>query len=88
MTNCVDCGKETTGGVRCKPCHGAFMRRTALEETADRDRSILAMADGEKLSGDRLAARLGVSRTSAAKGLRVARVREEKRRKLGIGAAP
>lgn len=75
---CIDCGKPTSGGLRCKQCHGRVLARRALEETADTDRMILRMVD-EGVTGARLATRLGISRVRASKKIRAAREREAKR---------
>lgn len=83
-TTCKDCGEPTAGGMRCKHCHGAFIRRVALTQTTDRDRELLAMVAADNLAGQRLADRLGVSRTRAQQLITKAREREERRRALGI----
>jgi hypothetical protein len=83
-TYCIDCGTETAGGVRCKACHGAFLRLESLKATAQADRNLLADVDREKLNGGRLAARLGISRVRGVQKIRIAREREAKRVELGI----
>lgn len=76
---CIDCGKPA-GGLRCKACHGKFIAAQALAATASRDAEVLTMVDDEKLSGQRLASRLGVSRTRARTMIRNARNREARRK--------
>ncbi len=82
-TRCIDCGNLTAGGLRCKTCHGALLRRQALESTAEGDRAILAMV-AEGVTGRRLAVRLGVSSTRARDKVILARSREEQRKALGV----
>ncbi len=81
--NCIDCGKPSVG-LRCRACHGKFVKRQALIETAGRDRALLDMVVGENLNGQRLANRLGVSRVRASQSVRLARSRETERQAAGI----
>jgi hypothetical protein len=75
---CFDCGKPTSGGIRCNACNREDLARQALDETADIDRMILEMvADG--VTGARLGARLGISRVRASKRIEIAKGREAKR---------
>ena len=83
MTQCINCGAEATG-ARCRDCNAKVIQRRALEETADRDRQVLAMVEAEGLNASRLASRLGVSRVTARKQMITARRREEERKALGI----
>ncbi len=83
-TLCADCGAPTSGGYRCKPCHGKFIKRQSLLETLERDSALLGMVDGEKLSGQRLATRLGISRVRASQSVRLARKRHAERSAAGI----
>ena len=78
-TRCIDCGAPTSGGLRDKKCHGAMMARMALQETAERDHQLLTMLRTEGLNGQRLAARLGISKTRARERIRTAEEREAKR---------
>jgi predicted DNA-binding protein (UPF0251 family) len=75
---CIDCGNESTG-LRCKVCHGKYIAERALAETAVRDAQVLDMVDREHLSGQRLADRLGISRTRTRKLIARARQRAELR---------
>jgi DNA-directed RNA polymerase specialized sigma24 family protein len=81
-THCIDCGRATAGGLRCKSCHGLYVARQALVETAEVDRTILAMVDEEHLTGQRIAARLGISRVRARQKIVRAREREAMRVEL------
>jgi predicted DNA-binding protein (UPF0251 family) len=76
---CIDCGNPT-GGLRCKPCHGAFLRQESLRATEQSDAELLAMVDGESLSYQRLADRLGVSKQAASQRVKGARRRTEERK--------
>lgn len=78
MSNCIDCGAETSG-LRCKTCHGAELRRRALADTADADRALLEMYREEQLNGSRISARLGISKTRTYQKLRRAQEREKER---------
>lgn len=81
---CIDCGKEA-GGLRCRRCHGRFLKRTSLEETATRDRELLQWVDGpEKLRAPRVADRMGISQKRALELIALARSREAERQALGI----
>ena len=86
---CMDCGVRYTYGLRCRWCHGKYLRNTALAETATRDRELLAMLHqpgGTPLSAQRLSERLGgISRTRVLQKIRKARAREAARAALGIG---
>jgi hypothetical protein len=79
--HCIDCGRVASG-LRCKDCHGKFIARQALLETAKRDAAVLQMVGEEHLSGQRLADRLGVSRTRARQLIRAAERRTERRNEL------
>ncbi len=76
---CRDCGRPTVTGARCRACHRESVRRDALAETAGRDREVLDMIEGERLTAARLAARLGVSRVWASQKIRLARDRTARR---------
>ena len=76
---CIDCGKPTAGGLRCKSCHGQLLARRALDDTAESDAMVLQTVS-EGVSGARLAARLGISRVRASRRIKSAKAREEKRR--------
>jgi hypothetical protein len=76
---CIDCGVNPTTGLRCRTCYGRYKARQVLDETADRDRELLDMVDRERLSGQRLADRLGVSRVAATNRVREARRRGAER---------
>jgi len=80
-THCLDCGKTTlSGGLRCRACHGELQRRLALAQTADYDRRLLEEVERDRLNGQRLATRYGISRTRATQKIALARRREEQRR--------
>lgn len=81
--HCIDCGRPSSG-LRCRACHGKFVKHQSLVETAGRDRALLAMVDEEHLSGTRLATRLGVSRVRASQSVHLARTREAERGAAGI----
>ena len=82
-TTCIDCGTETlSGGLRCRKCHGAYMRRLSLEATAGTDRSLLAEVEKEGLNSSRLAARYGISRVRATQKIALARKREAARQAM------
>ena len=82
-TRCVDCGKVTlSGGLRCRSCHGDYMRRLALEETAAYDRRLLEEVERDGLNSTRLAARYGISRVRATQKISLARRREAARREM------
>jgi hypothetical protein len=77
-TLCLDCGKATAGGIRCKLCHGAFIAQKALDETAATDSTILGLVkDG--LTVRQIAGQLGVSAARAHQKIQIARAREVKR---------
>lgn len=80
---CIDCGRPTAGGLRCRTCHGRELARRALSATADDDQALLAMVSDEGLTGNRLAVRLGVSRVRAYGKIRLARRRERARQEEG-----
>lgn len=79
MTQCIDCGKETSGGLRCRACHGKFIKEFHAVALMESDRALLKMRDEEHLSGARIAARIGISRDRAYKRIIDARRREETR---------
>lgn len=81
-TYCIDCGKETAGGKRCRRDHGAYIRARALEETTERDRELLEMIARENLNGQRLATRLGVSKVYVSHRIRLAKDRTARRAAL------
>jgi len=82
---CIICGAPVgEGALRCVLHRGEEVRRRTLLETAERDASLLAMVDGERLSGQRIADRLGISRTQAYQKVKLARHRQKAREDLGI----
>ena len=84
MTFCIDCHTQTAGGLRCPKCHGAFLAHSALIETAQRDRELLRMVYDEKLNGQRLANRLGISKVRAREKILLAEKREALRKAQGV----
>lgn len=78
---CVDCGAATTG-TRCRVHNGAHQAIAAALALADVDRALLTMRKEEKLSADRIAVRLGVSRNRVYQRLSDARRREKIRERL------
>lgn len=83
--NCVDCGRSSEG-FRCRSCHGEYLRRQALTETADRDAELLKMVREEKLSGQRIADRLGISKTRALEKVHEATRRDKARAKVSASS--
>ena len=80
---CVVCGKVIgRGSQRCILHRGQETRRRTLIETTERDRVLLLMVDDEHLTGQRIADRLGVSRTQAYQKVKLARFRQRARAKM------
>lgn len=75
MNNCLDCGRETQG-VRCRIHNGAAQALEAAKLLADSDQELLHWRDEEKLSVQRISARLGVSPNRVYQRLREARRRQ------------
>jgi FixJ family two-component response regulator len=74
---CADCGKPCHG-TRCREHHTAYLKRLALEETAERDAALLALVD-QKLSNRSIAVRLNISPVRVGQKLVEARRRQKER---------
>lgn len=83
--HCVDCNRPTSG-IRCKTCHGAYLRLESLRATEADDQELLAMVEGEKLNGQQVATRYGVSKTRAYEKIKSAKRRRDER--TAVAATP
>jgi predicted DNA-binding protein (UPF0251 family) len=76
----IECPHQhTEAAERCRSCNGQYLRERAAMEAAEADRELLRLRDEEKLSDQRIAVRLNISRPRVWSKIADARRRERTR---------